>query len=240
MEEHRVHSAKDLQEAAYRLPEHWIWRQSDREWHMGLSRLIAGLLRERLTGGNILDVGCGDGKGTSDVQEALASGFTLSGMDYSTRAIAFARLMAENIHFWVSDVSEPLAGAQKYDAVIFREIIEHLTEEEGKRGLANVFGFLKPGGLLVLTAPHAAMRVIPKHYRHYVMDDLASRVSEAGFVNLEFFGYGKVPPMGLVRPLDWVGKNLPVLWRICRLWYVPTSPRRCRNIVCLGRRPLDD
>jgi len=230
---------KELQEASYRLPEHWTWARGDRHWHLGVSAFVAKLLGERLSGGEVLDLGCGDGKGTYDVQALLGSSFRLSGVDYSARAIGFARLLAPGIAFHVGDASANGGRDRVYDAVIFREVLEHLDNQEMQRVPGALYRLLRPGGLLVLTTPHRCVPVSPKHFEHFDAEMLTALLRRGGFAGIAFFGFGRVVPRLLVGLWNFLTDCVPVAWRVCRLTDVPTSPYRCRTLVAVARRPSE-
>src|SRR6266498_1363644 len=96
-----------LQEAEYYLPIHWLLKKSGSVAYSRKSDLMASMVRSAgLRSGRVLDVGCGDGRGTYDLQTRLGAAFRCEGVDFSERAIAFARLMAPAISFGIQTVLE--------------------------------------------------------------------------------------------------------------------------------------
>jgi len=75
-----------------------------------------------------------------------------------------------------------------FDAVICTQVFEHLAYPE--RAAASIFQLLKPGGLLLLTAPFInPVHYVPTDYRRFTPECLDLILREAGFdVELVDFG----------------------------------------------------
>jgi len=122
---------------------------------------------------HILDVGCGDGKITAELAQAVPRG-SATGVDASTPMIAFAREKFPSLDFQVMDARQ-IQSAKSFD-LIFSNAALHWVDDHAAflRGAAGV---LRTGGRLVVscggkgngqdvvTALHAVMRL--KRWRDY-------------------------------------------------------------------------
>ncbi|MCX6160782.1 MAG: methyltransferase domain-containing protein [Ignavibacteriae bacterium] len=98
----------------------------------------------------VLEIGCGNG----NICIALGSlGYDVLGIDMDDVSIgnAASRNKFSNVRFEVKD-AEKFNPADKFDAVVCSEVLEHLHEPE--RMVKVLSGLLKPGGILVATVPN--------------------------------------------------------------------------------------
>jgi ubiquinone/menaquinone biosynthesis C-methylase UbiE len=144
----------------------------------------------------VLDVGCGNGMHTLKAGEYCRE---IVGIDYSPHsldlALRFAEsMMVKNVRFQrVNLEHSPLPFADSsFDKVLFLDVIEHLEERE--KLLKEIKRVLKPGGLLLLTAPNREtswkrfQRKIglpsfadPDHKVEYDKEKFLRELSRAGF-----------------------------------------------------------
>ena len=98
----------------------------------------------------VLDLGCGNGSFTALLAR---EGFDVDGCDGSRSGIEIASKTHPALRFWHQDfhsaVPQGIAGS--YDAVVSTEVIEHLLLP--RQLMAMALGALRPGGLLVVSAP---------------------------------------------------------------------------------------
>ena len=227
-----------LQEEEYRLPHHWILRKHGLHNYLHKSDRLAALIRERgVEGGAALDVGCGDGRGTHELAARLGPAFTWTGVDFSERAIAFARLMAPDLHFEVQ-AGEALAfGDDAFDLVVAREVIEHVPPDEVSAFVAELRRVLRPGGTLVVTTPTTNRRVPDKHFQHFTEASLRSAVTGTGGFQVEVVeGLGWFPSHPRVERAYRYVIALPALWRL-DAWCGTRSlaPARADDLLLVAR-----
>lgn len=227
-----------LQEEEYRLPHHWILRKHGLHNYLHKSDLLAGLVRDSgLEGGAALDVGCGDGRGTHELAVRLGPGFTWTGVDFSDRAIAFARLMAPDLHFEVQDGEALAADDAAFDLVVAREVIEHVPPDEVGAFVAELRRVLRPGGTLVVTTPTTNRRVPDKHFQHFTEASLRAAVTGAGGFEVERVdGLGWFPGHPRVERVYRYLIALPTLWRLdawCGTRALP--PARADDLLLVAR-----
>lgn len=103
------------------------------------------------TTGHGLDFGCGVGYGTEILARSGAT--TMAGVDIDAEIIAAARDREHPVnarfHPCLDDAAGPVGG---FDFVVMFEVIEHLREPRAV--LAELADRLKPGGLLIVSAPN--------------------------------------------------------------------------------------
>lgn len=139
----------------------------------------AGLVRDR----EVLDAGCGLGRGTAALAAAGAS--RAIGVDISDDAIRNAReRYGDAAEFVVADLAELAFEDGRFDVVVCFETIVHVGDPE--RALDELRRVLRPDGVLLLSAPNAAVYPAgnPFHLHAFQADDIAealgSRFAEVG------------------------------------------------------------
>jgi len=121
----------------------------------------------------VLDAGCGTGYGTMMLSWVAES---VLGVDYDGDAIEYARqkYSTPRTVFKVQDVVEMDLPDDVFDVVVAFEIVEHIREP--RDFLNEIVRVLKPGGLLVISAPHASWSKL--HFRDYTAAALWNLVRE--------------------------------------------------------------
>ena len=97
-------------------------------------------------GGTILDVGCAHGW---FVREAIGAGYACSGIEPDKDMAK--RLRASNIDFMEGYFPDVLTSEQKYDAITFHDVFEHLPDPGAM--LEAVKAHLNESGWLVINLP---------------------------------------------------------------------------------------
>jgi 2-polyprenyl-6-hydroxyphenyl methylase/3-demethylubiquinone-9 3-methyltransferase len=181
------------------------------ESHMH-SRIMPKLLEfaaDIKPGVRVLDVGCGNGFVCS---RFLDFGCSAVGIDLSIEGIERARQAYPQGRFELvaadSEVLEKL-GEAPFDLVVSTEVVEHLYAP--REWAAGCFNALKPGGRLLCSTPyhgylknlalslsghwdtHANPLWDGGHIKLWSRRTLAALLDEAGFVNIEIRGAGRVP-----------------------------------------------
>ncbi|WP_406277947.1 class I SAM-dependent methyltransferase [Embleya sp. NBC_00896] len=106
-----------------------------------------------VSGGAVLDAGCGTGAITRRLRAALADPATrVVGLDADERLLAVARAgagpTAPGIRYVSGDLGQPPLPAGEFDLVLARYVFQHLADPVGAaRALA---GLLRPGGRLTV------------------------------------------------------------------------------------------
>lgn len=117
------------------------------------SRMIIEMAKIKL-GDKVLDVGCGSGNLTLTAKKYVGMSGSVYGIDASPEMIEVAQKKAFRSKLEVTfnvDLIEKLAFPDAtFDVVISRLVIHHLPDDLKRRGFAEIFRVLKPGGLLFL------------------------------------------------------------------------------------------
>jgi 2-polyprenyl-6-hydroxyphenyl methylase/3-demethylubiquinone-9 3-methyltransferase len=188
--------------------EEFVWDTTGcTEVHRFTMAPIVSLLREAAAQ-RVLDLGCGNGAFTAALQR---QGFTMRGMDHSETGIAIAKREHPDIKFSQHDLARPIAPefSSQFDAVVSHEVIEHLLLP--RQLMQSALCALKPGGLLIVTAPYhgyfknLALALANKfddhwhplrdygHIKFFSKRTLTSLFAEYGLLNVKFSTVGRVP-----------------------------------------------
>lgn len=201
-----------IQEVGYEFPYHYLDLRSD-EYRLILhvdyiSRLqVVKDLLLPLEGQKVLDAGCGDGRFCYELRNENVD---IQGVDFSERALSFARAFSPGIEFSSSDLNDiKLAG--QFDAVVFIETLEHIIPEEIPSVLAGLAKVLKPGGKLIVTVPSVNIPPVPKHYQHFTRGSLHEALN--GYFEVDrIFGHSKIRNVGLLTRLFYWRLRLLANW----------------------------
>lgn len=164
---------QQVQEDEYVFPYHYM--DIADEWHRKIAFLhyyarlnCAKELLGPYTGQRILDAGCGDGRFCYELRKENVH---LMGIDYSERALAFARAFVPGVEFVCGDLRE-LQVDERFDGCAMIETLEHIPPPEIESVLLGLRRLLKPGARLVITVPSVTIPIIDKHYQHFSEESL--------------------------------------------------------------------
>lgn len=121
-------------------------KKSQGMWENGSRKDIIPFLDRHLgKQTKVLDVGCGDGYGTSKLHKL---GHRVTGIDISDEMIAKARASTENIPFLTADVSKIPMEDESFGAVMSINVLEWVEVPE--LALRELKRVLKPNGILCI------------------------------------------------------------------------------------------
>lgn len=124
-----------------------------------LGRILKPVLKRVGTSGRFLDIGCNTGFACEAAREM---GFETVGIDLSADAVEKAREMYPRCRFEAADLQAFAAGGEEFDAVLCREVVEHLSEAHSFfEALGRV---VRVGGVLHMTTPDAGHYRVPKDF----------------------------------------------------------------------------
>ncbi|MDP8246592.1 MAG: methyltransferase domain-containing protein [Candidatus Tritonobacter lacicola] len=139
-------------------------------WRVPLAKQRLELvLREARDGASVLDAGASNRELGDKIREVYPS------VIYKTMDIDRA---AEHDYYSLDEIDE------KFDLIVFSEVIEHLSVEEGTDALKKLRGLLKDGGRLLVTTPnlfHPHRYWDADHRTPYRYDDLAALLVGCGY-----------------------------------------------------------
>jgi ubiquinone/menaquinone biosynthesis C-methylase UbiE len=159
------------------------------------SRMIVEMANIK-PGDKVLDVGCGTGDLTLTAETYVGMSGSAYGIDASSEGIDLARKKAKRSDskavFEVGLIEKIPYPEATFDIVISRLVIHHLPDDLKRRGIAEIFRVLKPGGLVFLADFRPPTNPILAHVAsalvgHRMMmqsnvESILPIVSEAGFV----------------------------------------------------------
>lgn len=126
---------------------HWDFYYGDREpYYKTVMDTVVALMP---AGGDVLDIGCGDGLLSHLLTERNKARVT--GVDLHPLAIAYAREKNRNANTFAVGSAYDFGASAGFDSAVAIEVFEHLAHPE--RLVANVFRVLKPGGTFVVSTP---------------------------------------------------------------------------------------
>jgi ubiquinone/menaquinone biosynthesis C-methylase UbiE len=163
-------------------------------------------------GETVLDVGCGTGTLTIEVQSRVGSTGRVVGIDPGKEQIARARAKAARrqvpIEFQVGVIEQLPFPDQTFDVVLSTLMMHHLPASLKRQGLAEIARVFKVGGRLIMAdfkpKQERAGQAARFHAGGSGLHELAALVSEAGFsvVDMEEMPpprYSVFPGAGFVR-----------------------------------------
>ncbi len=146
---------------------------------------------ENLKGKSILDVGCGDYSMLKGINRRWGA-VNLYGADIVDYSFNIKKGDFE-VESRVFDVCKDVWEGRSFDLILCLDVLEHLKDDIN--ALANIRQMLEPGGMLVLHVPFSmkywsAHDESVGHFRRYSADEIAAKLTGAGFNDVELKTYG--------------------------------------------------
>ncbi len=164
---------QQTQEDRYQLPLTWFVDPATRRGRRKFGRIkrLFDILPESIANKKILDFGCGGGRVAS---ELVKKGAAVTGVDFSERALSFARLLVPGATFLHDDGKGLPYADSSFDYVTMFEVLEHIPPEEIPGVLKELARVLKPDGRLVLSVPSLNLDkdAFKAHFQHFSPDSL--------------------------------------------------------------------
>ncbi|MCB0114490.1 MAG: class I SAM-dependent methyltransferase, partial [Caldilineaceae bacterium] len=134
----------------------------------------------------VLELGCGAGIPTT---QRLAERFRVTGVDISDKQIELARRHVARAEFVRADMMDLSFAADQFDAVAAFYSIVHVPREDQPQLLRNLYTWLRPGGLLVISLGAHAQRAgyeedwlgAPMYWSSFDAETNVRMIEEAGF-----------------------------------------------------------
>lgn len=191
--------------------------------------LLRNLERRALTGGSLLEVGCGYGFLLAEAKGYFAPRM---GTDHSSQALAEAVGHADRVF---EGGLESVPRDLRFDTVILNQVLEHVYEPA--RYLLAIRKRLSPSGRVVIATPdlggllHRLMRgrwpsfKCPEHVIYFDRRALCELLRSVGFQTILPLPYSHAFPLGLISSK--LGVLLPRIVRPIPIWVPGTTLAVC-------------
>ncbi len=187
---------------------------SDNPIHQRL--LKAYLLSKSYVKGNLIELGCGEGRGIAELSD-LVDHYTA--IDKINSAIEKLKLKYPHFRF-ESCLFPPIPFPNNsFDSIVSFQVIEHL--ENDNLFLKEIHRILKPGGCAILTTPNRKMTLSrnPWHTREYTATELRSLCSKY-FQNVQMKGI-----KGNEKVMEYYNRNKVYVNQIMRFDFLDLQHR---------------
>jgi 2-polyprenyl-3-methyl-5-hydroxy-6-metoxy-1,4-benzoquinol methylase len=197
------------------------------------------LIEKHRKPGKLLDVGCGPG---TFLAIAAKRGWSARGIDINAASVE--RCTAAGLDALAGPFPNPALAGERFDVVVFNDVIEHLTEP--RAGLRTARESLAPGGLLFISTPDIGALVARisgrrwlhlkpvEHLTSFDRRTLAHMLDLEGFDVLQASSIGRNRSLALV--LDRLGTYGSVLSRLSQA----VVPRRWAERMSFPLDPGDE
>jgi 2-polyprenyl-3-methyl-5-hydroxy-6-metoxy-1,4-benzoquinol methylase len=157
--------------------------QSDNPIHQRLTK--AYVVAEEFVSGNLLEIGCGEGRGFSYLKPFISQYTAVDKIESAILKLQqkhpegkFIRMDIPPFHHLTDNT---------YDSIVSFQVIEHIQDD--KFFLKEIHRVLKPGGIALLTTPNRKMSLSrnPWHIREYLPKEL-EKLAANFFPNVEMKG----------------------------------------------------
>ena len=179
---------------------------SDNPIHQRLFK--AYVVAKEYIGGDVLEVGCGEGRGVGLLMQHARS---FTAVDKIQEVISDLKIKYPSGRFLSMNIP-PLKelADNAYDSIASFQVIEHIQDDV--LFLKEIYRVLKPGGIALLTTPNRSMSLSrnPWHIREYLPDELKNIAAKI-FPNVEMKGI-----TGNEKVMDYYERNKRSVKRITR------------------------
>ena len=204
-----------------------------------------------MTGGDLLEVGCGDG---DFLARAAQRNFQVEGIDYSIHSCQKAQAkLGATARISRGEINLLADRRAAYDLCVAADVIEHVRQPAAF--LRTVFDLLRPQGWVLIVTPNLdslAARLMgsrwleykAEHLYYYTPKTLRRQLAQAGFTDIRILGGKKMlsvdyitrhfvtyPVVGVTAVLRLLRALLPHAWSQ-RPSLVPAG-----GIIALARKP---
>jgi len=157
--------------------------------------------------GDLLEVGCGEGRGIQRLLPAITS---YTAIDKIAAAVDELKAKYPSGKFVAGNLPPLPFPDAAYDAVVSFQVIEHIRDD--RAFLKEIHRVLRPGGVALITTPNRAMSLSrnPWHIREYIPAELA-RLASGIFPSVEMKGIS-----GNDKVMEYHEKNRAAVKRMMR------------------------
>lgn len=150
-----------------------------------------------------MEIGCGTGFVLTGIRQAF-SGAALTGAELFSQGLEFACKRVKDAALYQMDATR-LPFEAEFDCIGAFDVLEHIEEDETV--LEQIYKAVKPQGGFMATVPQhpslwSAADVSACHKRRYTKNELAKKVTRAGFKVLRLTSF-----VTLLLPLFWAARK---------------------------------
>lgn len=170
--------------------------------------------------GDLLEVGCGEGRGISHLKPGIKS---YTAIDKIDTAIGQLRKRYPESKFIQSHLPPLPFEEAAFDTVVSFQVIEHIPDD--RLFLKEIHRVLRTGGVALITTPNRPLSLSrnPWHIREYTAEEL-SRLAKIFFSNVEMMGIGGNEKVMSYHDRNRESVNRLMRWDILNLQYrLPAS-----------------
>jgi SAM-dependent methyltransferase len=153
------------------------------------SPLLADWLTRLPADARLLDLGCGGGLDAADLQRR---GYRVVGVDRTSALLSAGRRRYPLLSLVHADLRQLPFQAASFDGFWAAASLMHLPKPVARRVLIDLYGLIRPGGLLAATVTHGMKsRIVTdgwvpgRYFARWRKDELAYAVRRAGWNILE-------------------------------------------------------
>jgi 2-polyprenyl-3-methyl-5-hydroxy-6-metoxy-1,4-benzoquinol methylase len=149
-----------------------------------MCHLMYKRVAERIGGGKVIDVGCGQGYLFLELLSRRSNNLDLYGIDIGEFDIQRAKNWIEGGKFCLADGQSIPYKPDTFDELVCTEVLEHLPKEQGDNTVSECYRVLKPGGVAIFSVPNGkgvAGKSDPHHIRHFTFKSITGLLEKAGF-----------------------------------------------------------
>jgi ubiquinone/menaquinone biosynthesis C-methylase UbiE len=121
---------------------------------------VTALIRGMPKGLDLLDLGCGTGLPSTKV---LAGHFNVTGIDFSSKAIALAKQNIPGARFMREDITEIDFPPASFDVITAFYSIFHIPRRQQPGVIEKMEALLRPGGIILATMGIRSIKVLFEH-----------------------------------------------------------------------------
>lgn len=146
---------------------------------------------------HILDVGCGPGR---DAEYFTAKGFRVTGVDFSEKLLAIAKVRIPQATFYKQDFRRLRFPKGSFDGIWACASLLHLKRREVPEVLKKFFQLLKSGGTLFIMVREGdgetdvaeeLSSYLSRHFTYFQQEELKDLVRDAGYEIVEQYVYNE-------------------------------------------------
>lgn len=163
-----LYKEQERKQNSWDLPYSWLHDLNTQIGRSYLGRLKLLLdMAGNLTGKQVLDAGCGDGRLSA---ECALQGAAVTGVDINPRALAFAKIFSPPSAAYQQALIQKLNFSnQLFDITFCIETFEHIPPSQEREVVKELYRTLKQDGYLIISVPSSStpLKSRPRHYRHF-------------------------------------------------------------------------